>query len=139
MSVGGTGGDLGPDGFNVGVFVQAGGQIEAGGLGAVLVAGMGGPTADSGSLNYGVLVSDAEAAIGSSGGDVSVTGDAGGSGGSFNYGVAVVATGQIEAGATGPSRSRGPPADRPIPTASTTAFSSATWARRSPRTAATCP
>jgi mucin-19 len=98
VQVKGTGGgSIGTSGNNVGVWLELGAAITAGGSGAVTVEGLGG--ASSGTSNYGVYVAGGD--ITSSGGAVQVKGVGGGSGSSgSNFGVAVV-SGAIRAGGSG--------------------------------------
>lgn len=88
--------------FDYGVAVADGDTITAGGTGSVTVMGSGGLT--SGGSDAGVVVAGVSAAatITSAGGNVSVTGQGGGSGASgTNVGVAVEAMGTITSGGTG--------------------------------------
>jgi len=98
LQVTGQGGTTGSHGW--GVSVTAGAQVMVGGSGSVMVTGIGGTT--TGNENYGVLVADANSAISSSGGNVTVTGDARGSGsGIINIGVRVLNGATISAGGAG--------------------------------------
>ncbi|MEI7924102.1 MAG: hypothetical protein WCJ40_19505, partial [Planctomycetota bacterium] len=101
---------------NVGVLVNQGGYITAGGSGTVDVTGYGGGRSPgaTGATNYGVQVSSANSTtantaiysyIGSSGGEVSVTGFGGGGSGTtsassgwYNYGINVYQGGKITSG-----------------------------------------
>ncbi|MBO13031.1 MAG: hypothetical protein CMJ68_20030, partial [Planctomycetaceae bacterium] len=88
ISITGQGGGTGASGTNLGVQVDADGQIAGTGAGTVTVNGIGGAT--SGDLNHGVnLTSD----VISSDGNISITGQGGGIGGSTaNIGIVVGAT-----------------------------------------------
>jgi hypothetical protein len=109
VSVTGTGGGMAAgQGNNVGVGVTSGGQVTAGGNGSVTVVGTGGVAGGGGvgtGNNYGVYVdgSAAPAAITSSGGDVTVTGQGGGltDGAGSNVGVLISSNAQVAAAGTG--------------------------------------
>ncbi|MBL8792817.1 MAG: autotransporter-associated beta strand repeat-containing protein, partial [Planctomycetia bacterium] len=90
-----------PDGSsdNFGVSVSSGGEITAGGSGAVTVVGTGGK-ADHWGNSHGVIV-DGTGRITSSGGDVSVTGTGGSGSGNGNFGIWVAYEGEITAGDSG--------------------------------------
>ena len=99
VTVKGTGGNDSA-GSQIGVRVQAGGDIIGGTSGLLTVTGTGG--ASTGSSNYGVQVQGTGSTITSGGGSVSVTGTGGGSGTSdANFGVFVFSAGQITTGGSG--------------------------------------
>ncbi|MEQ1858792.1 MAG: autotransporter-associated beta strand repeat-containing protein [Chthoniobacteraceae bacterium] len=98
VSVTGRGGDTGMR--NVGVHVQAGGDIIGGTTGTTIVNGTGGP--GNVIANEGIRLTDSGSSITSGGANVSVTGQAGGSGtAGSNYGVNVYLGALLSAGGSG--------------------------------------
>ena len=96
VSVTGFGGN-GAD-YNVGVWIQSGGEISAGGVGKLNVQGTGGGTTDH---DFGVYVQNVGSKILSNGGDVTVTGIGSATASDTNYGVYAEFGGLISAGGNG--------------------------------------
>ena len=104
VMVTGLGGGLGESGQDDGVFLDAGGQITAGGAGSVTIQGTGGPA--TGDFSFGLFMQgtdSASATITSSGGDVQVTGFSGNNGNISGpgHGVWLRTDSQISAGGMG--------------------------------------
>ncbi|MCL4207254.1 MAG: autotransporter-associated beta strand repeat-containing protein [Pirellulaceae bacterium] len=94
VTVAGTGGEEG--GTNLGVLLQGGAYVAAGGAGATSIHGTGG--VGSGHNNHGILVETSSQIASSSSGTVSVAGQGGGAGSSgFNVGVFLQTGGRLNA------------------------------------------
>ncbi len=95
----GRGGDTGT--FQVGIFVQAGGDIIGGTTGTMVLTGTGGPSSANG--NHGISVEGSGSSITSGGANVSLIGVGNGTGAAseFNFGVEMSSAGLISAGGSG--------------------------------------
>lgn len=96
VSVNGTGGGSTTATQGYGVFVDNAGMISAGGTGTVAITGTGRNTSGSGGSNDGVVIGSNNSTVTSNGGNISITGIAGGGGSSSgNVGIAILNSGQI--------------------------------------------
>jgi hypothetical protein len=100
LTVSGTGGTGSNPNPNYGVELQAGGVLQAGGTGKVIVNGTGGSS--TGSNNHGIFINGNGAQIVTAGGDLTLTGTGGsGAGSSIDNGVDLEAGAVVKAGGTG--------------------------------------
>ena len=86
--------------MNSGVLVDASASIGASGIGNTTITGQGGNT--TGNSNYGVFVSNGNAMITASQGDINIMGQGGGNGTSgINFGVNISTQGIVDANGSG--------------------------------------